>query len=379
MKGPTNAQSVNIDATPTDGSGNPVSSNGVYDALATKQATLVSETNIKTINSTSLLGSGNVAVGTVTTTGTLTANQIATFNANNSTVIKSSGYTIATSVPANAVFTDTKNTAGTSSKTGTKLFLAGATSQTDGVQTFSNENCYIGTDNCLYSGGTKVLTAHQSLSNYVTLNTNQTIQNGLKTFRGTNYPTSEPANGATNTLLQLSMWGGSAGKTNFANVAWVNKDNKTVGFHGPIQSGSTNSNGWNGFRIGLRDREDLNWKAFFTLYSTGEMYWDGAAWIRTNLPLTCGKTMGGDDMYIACGYATSTGTSGSIPYFSISYGVTFKYAPYVVFAPQSNNGADYPSNAFAVFDNTKTGCKVAHGSSIIGGFQWIAMAPLQGW
>lgn len=63
---------------------------------------------------------------------------------------------------------DTKNTAGTTNKTGTKMFLAAATSQAANPQTYSNSNCYIGTDNCLYSGGAKVLTSHQSLSNYYT-------------------------------------------------------------------------------------------------------------------------------------------------------------------------------------------------------------------
>jgi hypothetical protein len=41
-------------------------------AVSTKQATLVSGTNIKTINSTSLLGSGNIVTGDVTLTGTQT-------------------------------------------------------------------------------------------------------------------------------------------------------------------------------------------------------------------------------------------------------------------------------------------------------------------
>lgn len=44
----------------------------------------------------------------VTYTGTPVANEIAIFNANSSGVIKSSGFTIATSVPASAVFTDQK-------------------------------------------------------------------------------------------------------------------------------------------------------------------------------------------------------------------------------------------------------------------------------
>lgn len=51
-----------IDAAPTDASVLPVTSNGVFDGLAGKQATLVSGTNIKTVNSTSLLGSGDIVV-----------------------------------------------------------------------------------------------------------------------------------------------------------------------------------------------------------------------------------------------------------------------------------------------------------------------------
>lgn len=50
-----------LDATPTDGSTNGVESNGVFDALATKQATLVSETNLKSVDGAqSLLGSGGI-------------------------------------------------------------------------------------------------------------------------------------------------------------------------------------------------------------------------------------------------------------------------------------------------------------------------------
>ena len=64
-----------------------------------KQASLVSGTNIKTINNTSLLGSGNI------------------------------------NTP------DTKNTAGTTNNT-SKLYLVGATSQSANSQTYSNENVY---------------------------------------------------------------------------------------------------------------------------------------------------------------------------------------------------------------------------------------------
>lgn len=47
----------------------------------------------------------------------------------------------------------------TSNNPDKKMFLVGATSQsTSGQTTYSNSACYIGTDNCLYSGGEKVST-----------------------------------------------------------------------------------------------------------------------------------------------------------------------------------------------------------------------------
>lgn len=51
-----------VDNAPTSGSSNLVSSGGVYSALSGKQATLVSGTNIKTVNNNSLLGSGNITI-----------------------------------------------------------------------------------------------------------------------------------------------------------------------------------------------------------------------------------------------------------------------------------------------------------------------------
>ena len=51
-----------VDNNPTNLSPNAVSSNGVYYALSLKQDTLISGTNIKTINGNSILGSGNLVV-----------------------------------------------------------------------------------------------------------------------------------------------------------------------------------------------------------------------------------------------------------------------------------------------------------------------------
>lgn len=60
----------------------------------------------------------------------------------------------------NVPWTDTKTTAGSSDKTGTKMYLIGATSQSSsGVTTYSNSNVYIGTDNKIYG---------ETLESYVT-------------------------------------------------------------------------------------------------------------------------------------------------------------------------------------------------------------------
>lgn len=67
-------------------------------------------------------------------------------------------FTVSKSVPSYAAFTDTKNTAGTTTANTTKLFLVGGAEVAANTQTYTNSNCYIGTDNCLYSGGKKVST-----------------------------------------------------------------------------------------------------------------------------------------------------------------------------------------------------------------------------
>lgn len=73
-------------------------------AAATKLATA------RTINGVAFDGTANITVSDstkVAPTGTIVANRIAVFNDTTGKVIKDSGFTIATSVPANAKFTDT--------------------------------------------------------------------------------------------------------------------------------------------------------------------------------------------------------------------------------------------------------------------------------
>lgn len=98
----------------------------------------------------------------VTTTYTASSTVIVTFNATQ----VASPYTAAgvtteiTGCWQTADYdANTKTTTGTSNKASTKLYIAGATSQSSsGATTYSNANVYIGTDNCLYSNGKKVLT-----------------------------------------------------------------------------------------------------------------------------------------------------------------------------------------------------------------------------
>lgn len=81
---------------------------------------------------------------------------------------KVNNHTVESNVPANAVFTDTKNTAG-STDTSSKIFLIGATSQAANPQTYSHDTAYVGTDGNLYSNGKVVLTGGSNAASAVTI------------------------------------------------------------------------------------------------------------------------------------------------------------------------------------------------------------------
>lgn len=63
-------------------------------------------------------------------------------------------------------FKDTVNTAG-AQNTNSKIFLIGATSQSDFPKTYSHDTAYVGTDGCLYSDNTKVSVEGHTHSDYV--------------------------------------------------------------------------------------------------------------------------------------------------------------------------------------------------------------------
>lgn len=88
------------------------------------------------------VGGNSTVTGTITATDRITANGGITGTLSGDASTVSGGYTVKTNVPSGAVFTDTKNTAGSTNNT-SKLFLVGALEQSANPQTYSNSNCYI--------------------------------------------------------------------------------------------------------------------------------------------------------------------------------------------------------------------------------------------
>lgn len=103
---------------------------------------------------------GNID-GAVTGPTASVAGHIATFAGAAGNEVQDSGFTIATSVPENAKFTDTdtKNTTGATASTGKKLYIVGSEAQTDEAQTYTNSDCYIDENGKLVVGGETVSTA----------------------------------------------------------------------------------------------------------------------------------------------------------------------------------------------------------------------------
>lgn len=100
--------------------------------------------------SSSAGGAANTALALTTSAGTAT--QPVYFSSGKPVACT---YTLGASVPSGAIFTDTKDTAG-STNTTSKIFLIGATAQASSATTYSQDTAYVGTDGCLYSNSTKV-------------------------------------------------------------------------------------------------------------------------------------------------------------------------------------------------------------------------------
>lgn len=95
------------------------------------------------------------------------------------------------------VDTNSTTTTGTTNKTGTKLFLAGATTQATAPTTYSNSGVYVGTDNKVYSNGTVVVDgAGTGLSK-----SGSTLALGTVTQSDTTATTESPSHGGTFTVV----------------------------------------------------------------------------------------------------------------------------------------------------------------------------------
>ena len=111
---------------------------------------------------------------------------------------------------------DTKNTAG-STDSSSKLFLIGATSQATNPQTYSHDTVYVGTDGCLYSNNTKVLTTAGG-----------TIEGSITTTE---------ANISSSSFGSLSVV--RSGSTNAASIIFSNGNGVlgSIGMTGSVDSG----------------------------------------------------------------------------------------------------------------------------------------------
>ena len=133
-------------------------SNTTYSVVTTGSGNAVTTVGLSGTTITATLGATFLTTisKNVTYSGTLTSGQVAIYDGT-AGVIKSSGYTLGTSVPSTAVFTDTKNTVGATTLSGTKLLLTGVKGTASNTQSYVNSSVYIGTDNKLYSAGEVVL------------------------------------------------------------------------------------------------------------------------------------------------------------------------------------------------------------------------------
>ena len=135
--------------------------------------TAAAGTNSTQIATTAFVKTAVGNAGDVKGPSSVSNNAIAVFDGTTGKLIKAGGKTLTEldNAIANlelAITPDTLNTVG-ATDTASKIFLVGVKAQGANPQSYSQDTAYVGTDGCLYSGGAKVLTAHQSLAAYATL------------------------------------------------------------------------------------------------------------------------------------------------------------------------------------------------------------------
>lgn len=145
------------------------------------------------------------------------------------------------------VTTDTKNTAG-STDTNSKIFLVGATSQAANPQTYSHDTAYVGTDGCLYSGGTKVLTSHQDISGKA----DKTATVSTVTWDSTNKKLTKTINGSTTDVVTGATILGGLTKAQVTTALGYTPPTSDTNTHRPIQMNGTEILGNNTTALNLK-------------------------------------------------------------------------------------------------------------------------------
>lgn len=165
---------------------------GIQTQLGGKQATLVSGTNIKTINSTSLLGSGDITVGDMTLTGIQSVTGLKTFD---TTKLAVKGSSTGTTAIASANASATSYTATLQAGNGTLAYLTDIPSLTGYVTTNQTVGQTIGdttnrltklwaTDITATNAITGSITGNAGTVSNATLTTALTVNTGAVTLTG---------------------------------------------------------------------------------------------------------------------------------------------------------------------------------------------------
>lgn len=137
-------------------------------ALDGKQDDLVSGTNIKTVNSNSLVGSWNVSVGDVGWPASAVDNNFASFNLTTGKIIKDSGYNAASFTAANSPITGATKTKITYDAKG--LVTAGADATTADIAASTDKNYVTDAQQAIISATTaSYTTADETKVDYITV------------------------------------------------------------------------------------------------------------------------------------------------------------------------------------------------------------------
>lgn len=122
--------------------------------------------------------------------------------------------TVTKGITALTSYTDTKNTAGASNDTTNNLYIIGATSQTDGIQTYSKVGAYINASGDIYSNSSKVLTTADTIAQAT-----KAIQDGNGNVITSTYATQSTVNTKASKPLIFSnasvTWASDSTNTDF--------------------------------------------------------------------------------------------------------------------------------------------------------------------